>query len=83
MQVGTLPNKLDQWRSLIFNRFVLNMVKGVHLQIRCYPPLFHDFTWFNIMAAMAFHPIIQKEQDDVLAKGSTEAWMGGAGFYST
>ena len=31
---------------------------------------------------MAKHPIIQKEFDDLLAKGATEPLTGGAGFYS-
>ena len=36
VQVGTLPQFLDQWRSSTFNRLVLNMMKGHHLQLRCH-----------------------------------------------
>ena len=59
------------------------MVKGHHLQLRHHPPLFHNFTWFNIQAAMAHHAIIWKEVDELLVKGSIELWMGGVGCYST
>ena len=31
---------------------------------------------------MPHHPIIQKEVDELLAKGAIEPLMGGAGFYS-
>ena len=58
------------------------MVKGHHLWLRLHPPLFHIYKWFNIKTAMAYHPIIQEEVDEVLAKCSTEPWMGSAGFYS-
>ena len=34
-------------------------------------------------AAAAIHPIIQKEVDEVLAKGVIELSPGGAGFYSS
>ena len=58
------------------------MVKGPHIQLRWHPPVFHNFTWFNIMAAIT-HDLIIQEVNELLAKGSTEACMGGAGFYST
>ena len=72
----------DQWRSITSNRFVLNMVWGHHLQLRSCPPLFHDFQHFNVKVAAAHHPVIQKEVDDLLAKGAIEPSSGGAGFYS-
>ena len=81
VQVGTLPKFLYQWRSITSNRFVLNIVKGHHLQLRCYPLLFHDFRWFNIKRALAHHPIIQKEGDVLLSKGAIEPSSGGASFY--
>ena len=81
LQVGALPKFLDQWRSITSNRFVLNMVKDHHLKLRCYPPLFCNFKWFNTKAATGHHPIIQKEVDELLAKGTTEALSGDAGFY--
>ena len=74
---------LDQWRSITSNRLVLNMVQGHHLQLRSHPVLFHNFQLFNIKAAAPHHPIIQKEVDELLAKGAIEPSSGGAGFYSS
>ena len=82
-QVGMLFKFFDQWRSITSNRFVLNMVQGHHLQLRSHPPLFHNFWQFNVKAAAAHHPIIQKEVDELLAKGAIEPSSGGAGFYSS
>ena len=59
------------------------MVEGHHLHLECQPSLFHNFTCFNVKAAVAHHPIIWKEVDELLTKGSIEPWMGGADFYST
>ena len=73
----------DQWRSITSNRFVLNMVWGHHLQFRSHPPLFHDSQHFNVKAAAAHHPVIQKEVDELLAKGAIEPSSSGAGFYSS
>ena len=81
--VGMLFKFFDQWRSITSNRFVLNMVRGHHLQLRSHPPLFHDFWHFNVKAAAAHHPVIQKEVDELLAKGTIEPSSGGAGFYSS
>ena len=81
-QVGMLFKFFDQWRSITSNRFVLNMVLG-HLQLRSCPPLFCDFWHFNVKAAAAHHPVIQKEVDEFLAKGGIEPSSGGAGFYSS
>ena len=82
-QVGVLFKFFDQWRSITSNRFVLNMVQGLHLQLRSHPPLLHNFWQFNVKAAAAHHPIIQKEVDELLAKGAIEPSSGGAGFYSS
>ena len=82
-QVGMLSKFFDQWRSITSNRFVLNMVWGHHLQLRSHPPLFPTFWQFNAKAAAAHHPIIQKEFDELLAKGAIEWSSGGAGFYSS
>ena len=71
-QVCMLFKFLDQWRSITSNRFVLNMVWGHHLQLRSHPPLFHDFWHFNVKAVGAHHPVIQKEVDELLAKGAIE-----------
>ena len=59
------------------------MVWGHHLQLRSHPPLFRHFWHFNVMAAAAHHPVIQKEVDELLAKGAIEPSSGGAGFYSS
>ena len=82
-QVGMLFKFLDQWRSITSNRFVLNMVQGHHLQLRSHPPLFHNFWHFNVKVPAAHHPVIQKEVDELLAKGAIEPSSGGAGFYSS
>ena len=82
-QVGMLFKFFDQWRSIMSNRFVLNIVQGHHLQLRSHPPLFHDFQQVNVKVVAAHHPIIQKEVDELLAKGATEPSSGGAGFYSS
>ena len=59
------------------------MVRGHHLQLKSCPPYFHDFWHFNVKAAAAHHPAIQKEVDELLAKGAIEPSSGGAGFYSS
>ena len=81
-QVDMVFKFFDQWRSITSNRFVLNMVWGHHLQVKCHPPLFHDFWHFIIKVAAVHHPVIQKEVDECLAKGAIEPSLGGAGFYS-
>ena len=53
----------------------LNMVQGHHLQFRCHPLLFCDFWHFNVKAAAAHHPVIQKEVDELLAKGSNRTLL--------
>ena len=58
------------------------MVKGHHLQLRSHPPLLYNFKQFNIKAAVAHHPIIKKEVDQLLAKGATEPSSAFAGFPS-
>ena len=35
-------------------------------------PLFHNFKWLNIKAAIGHHPVIEKEGDEILAKGAIE-----------
>ena len=72
-----------QWRSITSSRFVLNMVWSHHLQLRSHPPLFHNLWQFNVKAAAGHHPIIQKEVDELLAKGVIEPSSGGASFFSS
>ena len=79
-QVGILFKFFDQWRSITSNRFALNMIWGHHLQLRSHPLLFCDFWQCNVKAAVAHHPVIQREVDELLAKGATEPFSGGAGF---
>ena len=81
--VDTLFKFLNQWRSITSNRFVLNMVQGHHLQLRSCPSLFCNFWQFNVKVATCHHPIIQKEVDELLAKGVIEPSSGDAGFYSS
>ena len=81
VQVDTVPQFLDQWRIIASSRFVLNMVRGHHLQLRCHPPLFCNFKWFNIKAATSY-PVRQKEVDEILVQGAVEPTTDGAGFYS-
>ena len=83
LQVCMLFIFFNQWRSITSNSFVLNMVWGHHLQLRSHPPLFCDFWHLNVKAAAVHHPVIQKEVDDLLAKGAIEPSSGGAGFYSS
>ena len=59
------------------------MVQGHHLQLSPCPPLFCNFWQFNVKAAAAHHPVIQKEVDELLAKLVMEASSGGACFYSS
>ena len=73
----------DQWRSITSNRFVLNKVQGHHLQLRYHLPLFFNFLHFSVKMAVAHHPIIQKELDELLVKGMIEPSSGVAGFYSS
>ena len=82
-QVGMLFSFLDQWRSITSNRFMLNMVWGHHLQLRSCPPLFCYYWKFNVKAAAAHLPIIQKAVDELLSKGAIKPSSGGAGFYSS
>ena len=60
VQVGTLQF-FDQWRSIPSSRFVHNMVKGEHLQLRSHPPLFCDFRWFSIKAVVPEHNRLASE----------------------
>ena len=48
-----------------------------------HPPLFCNFQLFNVKVPAAHHPVIQKEVDELLAKGAIEPSSGGAGFYSS
>ena len=59
------------------------MVQGHHLQLWSHHPLFHNFQQFNVKVATTHHSIIQKEVDELLARGTTEPSSGGAGFYSS
>ena len=65
-QVGMLSHILDHLRSIMSNRFVLNMVWDHNLQCRSHPPLFPNF-WQFIVKAAAAHPVIQKEVDELLS----------------
>ena len=45
--------------------------------------MFHNFSQFIVKVATTHHPIIQKEVDELLAKGAVEPFCGGTGFYSS
>ena len=56
------------------------MIWGHHLQLRSHPPLFSDFRHFNVKAAAAHHPVIQKDIYELHAKGAVAPSSSGAGF---
>ena len=80
---GCFSKFFDQLRSIPSNRFVLNMGQGHHHQLRVHPSLFHDFHCFNVKVAAAHHLIVQKEVDELFAKGVIKPSSGGAGLYSS
>ena len=80
MKIDTRPQFLDKWRSITYSRFVLNMVKGHHLQHRCHPLLFCNFKWFSINDAAASLPVIQKKVDRLLTKSVMEQSTDGEVF---
>ena len=59
------------------------MVKDHNLQLRAQPPLFCNFHWFIIKAALAHHPFMQKEVLKLLASGAIEPSTACAGFFSS
>ena len=80
VQIDTLLQFLNQWRSITSNRFMLNMVKGHYLQLRCHPPLFHNLK--QLKATTVHHSVIQKEAHDLLSKGVIEPLTGVGVLYS-
>ena len=56
------------------------MVKGHHLQLRSHHQLFHKLKSFNNKAPTSDHPVIQKEMDKLLAKGSIEPLLEALAF---
>ena len=81
VQLGTLPHFLDN-RKALFHRFMLNMVKGHLLQLRSHPPLFCNSKQLSIKGGVTQHPVMQREADELFAKGTIEPLTGGARFYS-
>ena len=84
---------LQFFRLVCFSNFSING-EALHLTGLCLiwfgitifslgSPLFFKFLQFNVKAAAAHHPIIQKEVDELLAKGAVEPSSSGAGFYSS
>ena len=69
VHVGTLPAFFMQWRSITSNTVVLNIVRGHQFVLGCCHLLFFNSRWFNIKAAVTYHPIIQKDEDKLLPKG--------------
>ena len=70
-----------KWRSITSNGLGLIWQRFTIFSLGATLCLFHNFRWFNKKAALAHHPIIQKEVDELLAKGATESSIGGVGFY--
>ena len=66
--VGTLPQFLDPWRSITSSKFVLNMVKGHHLQLSAMLYYYIILHLCKIKAGTAHHPIIHKDLDELLTK---------------
>ena len=66
--------------STSYSRFVLNVVKGHHIQLRYHLSLLHNFKHFIIMAAIIHYPIIHEEVDKLLAEGAIQTSTGSAGF---
>ena len=81
VQAGTFPYFLDQWESIITKRFVLNMLKGQHLQLKCHSLLFCNLKQLDIKASLPHCPVIH-EVDELLAKGVIELFTGASGSYS-
>ena len=42
-EVAKFSQFLDKWRKITTSRFLLNLVKGYHLQLRCHLLLFHNY----------------------------------------
>ena len=61
---------------------MLNMFMNHHLQLKCHPSLSRNVTWFNIKFAVAYHPVIIQDLDELLCKGAIEPSTGGAGLNS-
>ena len=72
-----------QWRSITSYRFILRWLKVTIFSLDASLCCSIIFKLFNIKAALAHHPIIQKEVDKLLAKGVIVTLTGGAGIYST
>ena len=56
------------------------MVKHHCLKVRYCLPLFWKLKCYNIKAALAHHPVIQKEVNGQLVKGATEPSTVGTDF---
>ena len=59
------------------------MVKSTIFSLGVILPYFGIVRKFDINATPAQDPIIQKEVDELLAKGAIEPSTGGASFYSS
>ena len=78
--VVTLPQFLDQWSNITFNRFVFIIVKHHHLWLSCHSKLFYNFKWFNFNGATANYLSIQEEVVELLTKCATDPYTVGAGI---
>ena len=61
IQVGILSNFWIQGGALLPTGLCLIWFRVFIFSLGLIQPLFHNFKWFNIKAAAAYHPIMQKE----------------------
>ena len=89
------PLHLHHFRLVCFSNFWING-KALHPTGLCLIwfratifsldpilPCSVTFWHFDVKVSAAHHPVIQKEVDELLAKGAIEPSSGGAGFYSS
>ena len=56
------------------------MVRVYHSELRCCPPLFSNYKWFNFKAAVVYL-VIQDKVDELLARGGIELPPNDVGVY--
>ena len=66
--------------NMTSNRFVLSIVKDRHLHIRYNHSLVYNYKRFIIKAAVAHHPVIKEEIDELLTKDTIWPSNVGAGL---
>ena len=82
MQIGTFPNFWDNGETLLLTGSCLIWLEVTIFSLGAILHSSNNITWFNIKAPLTYHPVIQKEVDELPAEGTTEPLNGGAEFYS-